>query len=107
MSLRIESLPRSLPESRPQRAPQTSPDTTTIAQAVEDTFDLSDSGRDLHQHLQSLAPADREAYLKMLARLLKSGVVGTETLEVRGRSYQTFATTRLADPRLARARPYR
>lgn len=107
MSLHIDSLsfpPKNLPA--PAR-PSSTPDTHTVSQAIEDTLDLSDSGRDVLQTLQALDPAERSSYLKHLAHLLQAGVVGTETLEVDGRAYHRFVTTRLADPRLADARSYR
>lgn len=107
MSFRIESTPLPPLNTPPKSAGRAKSNTTTVSQAIEDTFDLSRTGRDLLQTVQSLDPADRESYLKNLARLLKAGIVGTETLEVNGRAYHTFVTTRLADPRLAHARTYR
>ncbi len=107
MSLRIDSSSPFRQNVPPPNGAQAPPDSLSVTDAIEDTFDLSRSGRDLLQTLQSLAPADRESYLNNLARLLKAGIVGTETLEVEGRAYQSFATTRLADPRLAHARHYR
>lgn len=107
MSLRIDSSVPFPQNEPPQNGTQAPSNNLSVSDAIEDTFDLSRSGRDLLQTLQTLAPADRESYLNNLARLLKAGIVGTETLEVEGQAYHSFATTRLADHRLAHARPYR
>ena len=76
-------------------------------QAIEDTFDLTHGNRNLHGNFQRLSPEDQQEYLKMLARLLQHGIVGTETLNVNNQPYTTFATTRLGDPQLRHAPPYR
>lgn len=79
----------------------------SVFDAVTDTLDLSAGGRDLLNTMATLSPAGQAEYLEILANLFKAGVVGTETLRVNGRPYQTFATTRFADPDLARAPQYR
>lgn len=79
----------------------------TAQDAIEDTLDLSSNARNVLAAVSGLAPAERNQYLENLARLLKAGIVGVETLEIDGRPYQSFASTRAADPRVAHARPYR
>ena len=56
------------------------------------------------------AAADPEGgeFLTMLANMLKQGVVGRETLKVRGQRYDSFIDSRIAaPPEVAHARPYR
>jgi len=71
---------------------------------LADTLDLSVPARDLLGTLRELEPEARSEYLENLATLLQAGVVGVETLGVRGRPYDSFAGTRFADPRLSGAR---
>jgi hypothetical protein len=96
----------------PNAAADTSPRATdsnpiTVAGAIEDTLNLSSESRDLAANYNALSPDEKTTYLENLARLLKAGVVGTETLTVRGQPYQSFVTNRFADPELAHARPRR
>ncbi len=73
--------------------------------AVEAVFDLSRSSGD---PLRSIANLDKEAleeFITMTVRLLKAGIVGTETYDRDGRPYTTFITTGMADPEL-RGLPY-
>jgi len=75
--------------------------------AVDAVFDLSGRRGDLFGRYAALGKEDREAFLQITASLLKQGIVGTETLRVDGRPYQTDVTTRLGDERLRRAPAYR
>lgn len=89
-----------LPIATARPTPEASP---SPLQALEDTLDLSGGARDLMATYAALDAPDRAIYLAQLARLLDAGIVGTETLEVRGAPYQSFASTRFADPALANA----
>tara|TARA_R110001592_G_scaffold57055_3_gene173564 strand:- start:139 stop:471 length:333 start_codon:yes stop_codon:yes gene_type:complete len=82
-------------------------DSISVANAIEDTVNLSSESRNLAAIYNALSPDEKTTYLENLARLLKAGVVGTETLTVRGQPYQSFVTNRFADPELAHARPRR
>ncbi len=75
--------------------------------AISEALDLSSGGRDPVENATALSGEERAIFLKMLARLLQRGVVGTEILHVNGRPRETFVSTRMADPELAHARPYR
>ena len=79
----------------------------TVPSALEDTLDLSSQSRKLPETFQALSAEDKNSYLQNLARLLKAGIVGTETLEVRGNTYQSFASTRFVDPEVTHARTRR
>lgn len=74
--------------------------------AVRDTLDLSTPVRAGLDAIRNLRPDEQRQYLEILARLLREGIIGTETLEVNGQPYESFASTRFADPRLAQARAY-
>jgi hypothetical protein len=80
---------------------------TTAVKAIDDVLDLSQGGRDIGGLFQKLGAPEQDEFLKMLVRLLQHGIVGTETLEVNGQPHETFVTTRIADPELRHARPYR
>ena len=98
----VHTIPRPAPHS--QRAGHDA-DHVKINQAIADTLDLSLPSRNPFQIVEELRPEDQEVYLEQLARLLREGIVGTETLDVRGQPYTSFASTRFADPELAHARP--
>ena len=88
---------------RPSALPQDKP--LDALQAVEAMFDLSRSSGD---PLRSIANLDEDAldeFITMTVRLLKAGIVGTETYDRDGRPYTTFITTGMADPEL-RGLPY-
>lgn len=101
--------PREMAEAAPQA---TSGDTRALPtgalfDAVGVVLDLSMEGRDLLGAYASLNPSDRAAFVDMLAGLLARGIVGTETVSIDNRPYQTDVVTRLGDPRLMHAAPYR
>lgn len=80
----------------------------SVFDAIDYTLDLSNPrGRNLLGAVGELSPADRQTFLTSLADLLQQGVIGTETLDVHGEPYTCFLPTRLSDPRLAHARPWR
>ncbi len=66
-------------------------------------MDLSSRRHSPQEILQSLDQEDQNTYVAILSKLLKAGVVGTETLEVRGQPYTSFVSARVGDPDLARA----
>lgn len=47
-----------------------------------------------------LSPSERDAFLKSLAKLLKQGIVGTETLDVNGRPEKHFVDVEIGNTRL-------
>ncbi len=75
--------------------------------AVEQALDLSKRGRNLIGTLGHLTDDDLHEFLSILARVLQRGIVGFEELDVDGRPYKSFITTRAADPRLRGADFYR
>ena len=89
------------PVSRPRILP-----TGSVFGVVEAALDLSHRDGSLHSAYAALEPDEQAEALAILARLLKQGIVGQETLEVAGEPRTTFATTRLGDPTLRRARPW-
>lgn len=78
-----------------------------VAQALEDTFNLSAEGRNVVEQYQGLAPEDQQAYLDQLARLLREGYAGFEVLRVDNRPVTTAVESRMADPRFSGAPPVR
>lgn len=92
-------------EVLPQRA--TSSASPAVADALEDTFNLSAEGRNVLEQYQALAPEDQQAYLEQLARLLREGYAGFEVLRVDNRPVTTAVESRMADPRFAGAPPIR
>jgi hypothetical protein len=101
-------LQSALPAPRPTGSiPKQDHTSITVPAAIVDTLDLSAEGRNIFETFQDLDDAEKASYLKNLARLLKEGIVGTEELEIRGETYHSFASTRFADPAIARAKSAR
>lgn len=73
--------------------------------AVDAAFDLSRSRGGPLRAIANLDKAALEEFIAMTVRLLKAGIVGTETYDRDGRPYTTFITTGMADPKL-RGLPY-
>lgn len=71
--------------------------------AIDEFLNLTDR-RDLFETLASLSVEEKEAFLKVLGHLLQQGVVGRETLEVRGEEVDTFVSTRIGSEELRHAR---
>lgn len=78
-----------------------------VMNSIDRLFDLSRPNRDILGTLHSLQGDELDEFLKLTAYLLQQGIVGIETLEVRGRPYQSFISNRIAAPQLHGARPYR
>jgi len=83
-------------------------DPGAVFDAIDLALDLSHNGpRDLAGAVKKLSSGECEEFLTMLAELLQQGVIGTETLEVNGEPYTCYLPTRLGDPRLMHAKPWR
>ena len=88
-------------------------DAVDSAQLVDNAFDLSRTPGETAALLEGAreaasTPGGGSAFLSMLASLIKQGVVGSESLEVRGEQYKSFIESRFAGSNDVRgARPYR
>ena len=103
----INPVPKTPQATQPVKVGNPRYDTISSFQAIEDTLDLSAASRNLPETFHALSEEEQDTYLKNLARMLHGGVVGTETLEIGGRPYQSFASARFADQSVAHARIYR
>ena len=74
--------------------------------AVDAFFDLSAGRRGLFGTIDGLHGEELDSFLKMTANLLQAGIVGIETLDIDGRPYQSFISTRAAAPELRGIPPY-
>jgi hypothetical protein len=91
--------------SIPKPAGQSRDNPLDSLQAVDAVFDLSRSSGDPLRSIANLDPEALDEFITMTVRLLKAGIVGTETYDRDGRPYTTFITTGMADPEL-RGLPY-
>lgn len=88
-------------------------DAVDSAQQVDNVFNLSRTAGETASLLDSAReaasrPTGGSAFLSMLATLIKQGVVGSESLEVRGVEYKSFIENRFAATNEVRdARPAR
>jgi hypothetical protein len=88
-------------------------DAVDSAQLVDNVFNLSRTPGETGALLDGARevaskPGGGSAFLSMLATLIKQGVVGSESLEVRGEKYTSFVESRFAASNDVRdARPYR
>jgi hypothetical protein len=86
--------------------PAARPDAGFAFAAIDDVLDLSQTARDIAGTYAALAPGERNDFLAQLADLLKQGIIGAETLKVRGEPYQSFIDVGIADPKLRGAKPW-
>jgi hypothetical protein len=90
-------------------------DTTTS----KDTAEISDTSKVFSQvdkflnlgnpdrlDLGKMSPADKEEFLKVVANLLKKGVVGYEVLNVNGQPEKHFIENEIGDSRIEGAKLY-
>lgn len=80
--------------------------TAGLFDAVGVVLDLSMGNRDVLGAYDRLNKSEQRQFLDIIASVLDQGVVGTETLEVRGEAQRVFVSTRLGDAQLRHARPY-
>lgn len=76
-------------------------------EAVDVVLDLSRGSRNVLGSVFRLDKDQLQEFLRITAELLQQGIVGTETLEVRGEPYVSYLPDRIADPRLRDAPRYR
>ena len=69
-------------------------------------LDLSAEGRALFDSYNALSKEDRSLFIDIVGDVLAQGVVGKESLEVRGAEVESFASTRLGSEELRQAKPY-
>lgn len=67
--------------------------------AVNKILDLGNSNRFSEADLDKLNPKEKEEFLKMLAILLKKGVVGYEVLEIKGKPVKYYIVNEIGDTR--------
>lgn len=86
---------------------QLGPDLLSTTRATEAMLNLTAPRHAAWDTAHSLSPQDRESYLSTLATLLKSGIVGIETLDVNGHPYTRFAELAIGDEQHRGAPQYR
>lgn len=67
--------------------------------AVNKILDLGNSNRFSEADLDKLNPKEKEEFLKMLAILLKKGIVGYEVLEIKGKPVKYYIVNEIGDRR--------
>ncbi len=82
------------------------PNDIAVGNAVDRVMDLSLENRNVFTSLDGLSGEERDSFLDLLAGLLKQGIVGIETLDVRGRPYERFATNSIGDDRFRGAKDH-
>ena len=79
--------------------------TAALFDAVDVVLDLSKEGRDLYGSYSALSQEDRSLFIDIIGNVMGQGVVGNESLEVRGSSQKSYASTRLGSEELRHAKP--
>lgn len=87
--------------------PQLPADPLAATRAAQGMLDLTAPRHGAWDTAFSLAPQDRKSYLNTLATLLRSGIVGVETLDINGRPYTRFAELAIGDEQHRGAPQYR
>lgn len=83
--------------------------TTAVSagRSADVVLDLSRGSRDVLGAVLRLDREQLQEFLRITAELLRHGVVGVETLEVRDQPYKSFLPAHIADPVLRDAPLYR
>jgi hypothetical protein len=76
----------------------------SVVNAVEDFLNLGNADR-LGSY-SKLSDSEKEKFAKMLGKLLQSGIIGYEILEVNGQKEKHFLSTQIGDERLYNAKRY-
>ncbi|HOJ37450.1 MAG TPA: hypothetical protein PLI27_01340 [Ignavibacteriales bacterium] len=66
---------------------------------VNKVLDLGNSNRFSEAELDKLNPKEKEEFLKMLANLMKKGIVGYEVLEIKGKPVKYYIVNEIGDTR--------
>jgi len=92
---------------------------TDISQSSRDSIEISNTskvydridkflnlGRPDRLEISDLNPAEKKEFLKILADLLRKGIVGYEVLEVNGKPEKHYIVNQIGDERLKGAKLY-
>jgi len=78
--------------------------TSKAFKKLDDFLNLGKSGR---MDISDLNPKEKDEFLKMLAALIKKGVVGYEILEVNGKPEKHYIDLEIGDQRIKGAKLYK
>jgi hypothetical protein len=105
-----------LKEIKNAAAQKTNPDT----KLPEDTIEISNTSKVFNKldnflnlgkpgrlDLKDLNPKEKDEFLKMLAKLLKAGIVGYEVLDVNGKPEKHYIVNEIGDERIRGAKLYK
>ena len=84
----------------------------------KDSFEISDAGKVMSKvddflnlskkdraDLSGMSPEEKTAFVKIVAKLIQSGIVGYEEFEINGHREKHFLANQIGDERLYGARP--
>ena len=87
--------------------PEETPSAVQVFEALDQFMDLGQRSGSRLAGFHGLNKDERALFASHLSQLSRLGIVGTETLEVRGLPRQSFVETAYADPELRDAPQYR
>ena len=80
---------------------------SNTSKALDKVNDFLNLGKSDRTDISDLSPEEREEFLKMLADLLKSGIVGYEVRKVDGKPEKHFIVNQIGDRRLYGTKLYK
>lgn len=80
---------------------------SAAGKAFKKIDDFLNLGKPDRLDTSDLSPAEKEEFLKILANLLKKGVVGYEILEVNGKPEKHYIVNQIGDERIRGAKLYK
>lgn len=80
---------------------------SNTSKAFDRLNDFMNLGKPGRMDISDLSPEEREEFLKMLADLLKNGIVGYEVREVDGKPEKHFIVNEIGDERLYGTKLYK
>ncbi len=80
---------------------------SSAGKAFKKIDDFLNLGKPDRLDTSDLSPAEKEEFLKILANLLKKGIVGYEILEVNGQPEKHYIVNQIGDERIRGAKLYK
>lgn len=89
------------------KVPEDTIEISNTSKAFKKLDDFLNLGKPGRLDLSDLNPKEKEEFLKMLAKLLKEGIVGYEVLEVNGKPEKHYIVNEIGDRRIYGAKLYK
>jgi len=107
----IKNLPNEnftrLKKGKKEKTPQDTIEISNTSKAFTKVEGFLNLGKPNRLDISDLNDAEKEEFYKMLAKLIKAGIVGYEILEVNGKPEKHYIVNQLGDQRIKGAKLYK